>query len=119
LFDHGFVAGWGAGFSMETYGPNAVSVVMLFDDGAGAAFAMRLMRDDLASLLGSTDAPPEPFDGGEMGDESIGLQQQGGFSGPLYALFWRVDNVMLMISSGAISESQFLMLATEMEKRAE
>lgn len=119
LLDQGFIAAWGAGFSTETYGPNAASVVMLFDEESGAAFAMRLMRDDLASLLGYTEAPPTAFDGGGIGDESIGLQQQGGFSGPLYALFWRVDNVMLMVSSGAIDESHFRVLAEAMQQRTE
>lgn len=119
LLDQGFIAAWGAGFSTETYGPNAASVVMLFDEESGAAFAMRLMPDDLASLLGYTDALPEPFDTHGLGDESIGLQQQGGFSGPLYVLFWRVDNVMLMISSGAIDESHLRVLAEAMQQRTE
>jgi len=111
------VAAWGAGFSTESYGPNAVGVVMLFDDEAGASFGIRLMRDDLASTMGSTDAAPTPFGGGSLCDESIGMQQQGGFSGRMYALFWRVENVMLVISWGAIDESHFRSLAEAMDAR--
>ena len=119
----GFVAAYGSGFASPedtedigvVSGPNAVSVVILFETEEGASSAVRLIRDDLRGMLRYSTAPIEELSPASLGEEALGLQQVEAFNGPVLAYFWRVGNVMMMCSSGAIDRAEFDALAEAMD----
>jgi hypothetical protein len=109
----GFVGAYRSGFGAPQGGPNAVSIVILFESEEGASEAVTLIRDDFRSVF-ENGGPVDELSPGELGDEAVGLQQLETFNGPVFGYFWRVGNAMMMFSSGAIELDQFDALAHAM-----